>query len=95
MPALRWSPRARRELNAALARLAEDDIERAAALYARIDQATGRLRSHPAMGRPGRIPGTRELVISRTPFVAIYVVERGVVRIKTLHHGAQKWPTEL
>ncbi len=95
MPALRWSPRARREFNAALARSVEDDVERAAALYERIDQATAHLCNHPAMGRPGRIPGTRELVIAHTPFVAIYIVERGVVRIMALHHGAQKWPTEL
>jgi toxin ParE1/3/4 len=95
MPVLRWSSRARRELNAALARIAQEDAERAAAVYARIDQATAHLRNHPAMGRPGRIPGTRELVIPRTPFVAIYVVERGVVRIISLHHTAQEWPTEL
>jgi plasmid stabilization system protein ParE len=47
------------------------------------------------MGRPGRIPGTRELVISRTPYIAIYVVEGGVVRIVALHHSAQEWPGEL
>jgi plasmid stabilization system protein ParE len=78
-----------------LAHIAREDAERAAVVYARIDQATAHLRNHPAMGRPGRIPGTRELVIPRTPFVAIYVVERGVVRIVSLHHTAQEWPTEL
>lgn len=95
MPVLRWSSRARRELNAALLRSAEQDEERAAALYERINQATTHLQDHPAMGRPGRIPGTRELVISRTPFVAIYTVERGVVRIVALHHTAREWPTTL
>lgn len=95
MPALRWSPRARRELNAALARAADDNVERAAALYERIDEATAHLRDFPGMGRPGRIPRTRELVIARTPFVAIYIVERGVVRIVALHHTARAWPTEL
>ena len=94
MPILRWSFRARRELNAAPAHIAQEDAERVAAVYARIDQATAHLRNHPAIGRPGRIPGTRELVIPRTPFVAIYVVERGVVRIISLHHTAQEWPTE-
>ena len=69
--------------------------ERAAALYARIDQATAHLRNHPAMGRPGRVPGTRELVTPRTPFVATYIVERGVVRNISLHHTAQEWPTKL
>lgn len=95
MPELRWSSRARRELNAALAYIAKDDADRAAVVLARIEQATGHLRKHPALGRPGRIPGTRELVIGRTPFVAIYVVERGVVRIVILHHAAREWPTEL
>lgn len=95
MPVLRWSSRARRELNAALAHAAADDAERAAALYARIDEATAHLRNHPAMGRPGRIPGTRELVISRTPFVAIYIVREGIVRIISLHHTARTWPTTL
>jgi toxin ParE1/3/4 len=75
--------------------MAQEDAGRAAALYARMDQATAHLRNHPAMGRPGRIPGTRELVIPRTLFVAIYVVERGVVRIISLHHTAQEWPTQL
>lgn len=95
MPDLRWSSRARRELIAVLARLSEDDVERAATMYARIERATAHLRHHPAMGRSGRIPGTRELVIARTPFVAIYVVERGVARIVSLHHLSQQWPTDI
>jgi toxin ParE1/3/4 len=95
MPRLRWSPRARRELNAALARAANESAESAATLYARIDEATSHLRHVPAMGRPGRIPGTRELVIAHTRLIAVYTVERGTVRIVTLHHTARDWPTEL
>src|SRR5439155_1754483 len=68
MPVLRWSSRARRELNAVLAHIVQEDAERAAAVYARVDQATAHLSNHPAMGRPGRIPGTRELVNPRAPF---------------------------
>jgi len=95
VPALRWSSRARRELNAALAYIVDDDLERAAEVLKRIDQATEHLRDHPAIGRPGRIPGTRELVIPRTPYIAISAVERRVVRILAFHHTARDWPTEL
>jgi len=95
MAVLRWSPRARRELNAALAYIAEDNIEQAATVYQRIDQATAHLRQHPAIGRQGRIPGTRELVIPRTSFIAIYTVQQGIVRIVSLHHASQQWPTTI
>jgi len=30
----------------------------------------------PEIGRPGRIEGTRELVIPRTPYIAAYRIER-------------------
>lgn len=95
MPLLCWSSRARRELNAALAHAADEDPERAARLYTRIDEVMAHLHHHPAMGRPGRISGTRELQIPRTPFVAIYTVERSVVRLIALHHTVQGWPTAL
>ena len=46
------------------------------------------------MGRPGRIEGTRELVISRTPYIAAYRIAGDTVRILRLLHGAQQWPDE-
>jgi len=64
-------------------------------VLSRIDQAIDRLRDHPALGRPGRVPGTRELVLPRTPYVAIYTVERRAVRILAFHHTAREWPTDL
>ncbi len=41
------------------------------------------------MGRGGRVPGTRELVISRTPYI---VVDADKVTILAILHGAQRWP---
>ncbi len=66
---------------------------RAAILYSRrIEEAIGRLSDHPLSGRGGRKPGTRELVVARTPYVAIYRVEADSVVILRLVHGAQDWP---
>ncbi len=50
------------------------------------------LARDPAMGRPGRVPGTRELVITRTPYVVIYTVSAERVEIAAVLHGRQKWP---
>jgi len=43
-------------------------------------------------GRPGRVPGTRELVISNSPFVVAYCIEKERIVILAIYHGAQQWP---
>jgi toxin ParE1/3/4 len=60
---------------------ADDEIER------QVDM----LRQQPKMGRPGRRKGTRELVISHTPFVVVYRI-RGTTRIEglTLLHSSKQ-----
>lgn len=50
------------------------------------------LTTHPEAGRPGRVTGTRELVVSGTPFIAVYRVDRDGVAIIRVLHGAQQWP---
>ena len=52
----------------------------------------GMLADQPEIGRPGRRAGTRELVISRTPFVAVYRVSGGRIEVLRLLHSAQQWP---
>lgn len=46
----------------------------------------------PMSGRAGRVPRTRELVISNTPFIAAYAIEKARIVILALYHGAQHWP---
>ena len=53
-----------------------------------------RLRDYPRMGRPGRIEGTRELVIAGTPFVLVYDVAAACVEILHVYHGRQNWQAE-
>jgi toxin ParE1/3/4 len=60
-----------------------------------IADAAQRLLDFPDSGRPGRVAGTRELVIHRTPYVAAYLVDGDTVRILRVLHGAQMWPDEL
>jgi addiction module RelE/StbE family toxin len=53
------------------------------------------LMKFPEMGRPGRVDGTRELVIQRTSYIAAYRITGTTVRILRVLHGAQMWPEEL
>jgi toxin ParE1/3/4 len=50
------------------------------------------LADHPEIGRPGRIPGTRELVITNTPFVVPYRVRGDLIEVLSVFHGARRWP---
>lgn len=54
------------------------------------------LSNYPQAGRPGRVSGTRELVIDGIPFILIYrIVDRsGQLQILRVLHDAQQWPTE-
>lgn len=74
----------------------EADSPRAAiAVDDHIAQAAFRLVEFPESGRPGRVPGTRELVISRTPYIAAYVLAPDSIRILRVLHGAQMWPEDF
>jgi toxin ParE1/3/4 len=48
------------------------------------------LATFPMSGRSGRVPGTRELVISNTPFIAAYAIDQDRIVILAVYHGAQK-----
>jgi toxin ParE1/3/4 len=60
-----------------------------------IADAARRLLDYPESGRPGRIAGTRELVIPRTPYVVAYLIDGDAVRILRVLHGAQIWPDKF
>ena len=49
------------------------------------------LAHHPNLGRLGRVPGTRELVIARTPYIVAYRIEDESVVVIRILHGAQQW----
>jgi plasmid stabilization system protein ParE len=61
----------------------------------RIRDAVSRLARFPASGRPGRVAGTRELVIAGTPYIVPYRVTGDAVQIITILHGAQRWPEQF
>jgi toxin ParE1/3/4 len=70
----------------------QDDPRAAIAVDERIATQVLLLMQFPEGGRPGRIEGTRELVIRRTPYIVAYRIERDGVRILRVLHSAQMWP---
>lgn len=61
--------------------IADDDPQRAMVLLARIEKHIEQLSDNPSLGRPGRAPGTRELVVPRTPFIIPYQMTGTIIEI--------------
>jgi len=90
---VRWTPSARRDLVAAIEFLRSESPRAARALVQRVDAQVNILRDYSLAGPEGRVPGTRELFISRTRYVAVYRVLNDEVSIIRLLHQAQEWPS--
>ena len=90
-----WHPRARTDLAELVTYIATDNPKAAYRLHDEIGRQIGILARHPQAGRLGRVPGTRELPIVGTPYIAAYRVTSSVVRILRLLHGARRWPKSL
>ena len=91
---IRWTMRALRRLDEIGAYVENDDPAAAARVIARIVSAVDLLSDMPAAGRIGRIPGTREIVLSDIPYIIPYRVRQDI-EILTVMHASQKWPTRL
>ncbi|RBG59353.1 type II toxin-antitoxin system RelE/ParE family toxin [Xanthomonas oryzae pv. oryzae] len=91
-----WIPRAPRARQEAIEYIAQDNPGAALGQLDEIERQTDMLIQHPEMGRPGRRDGTRELVISRTPFIVVYRLKPRAGRIELIRflHGKQQWPTK-
>ena len=89
---IRWTPTAARHLKAIQDYIAKDNPAAAYRVAQTIRQHVERLAQHPYAGRTGRVAGTRELVISRLPYIAAYAVSGDQVAILAVLHDAQQWP---
>ena len=89
---LRWTRLAASHLASAFEYLAQDNADAADNVAERILSAIEALDHHPQMGRSGRVPRTRELVITGSPFVVAYRVRRDRIEILAVLHGARRWP---
>jgi len=90
-----WSPRAIEHLARLRAYIARDNPKAANRIAAVLLDAVERLAELPNLGRPGRVAGTRELVVPGTPYVIPYRLRGDRLEVIAVFHGRQKWPTHL
>jgi len=90
-----WSPRAIGHLAALRAYIARERPGAAARTATTLLSAVERLTALPNLGRPGRVSGTRELVVPGTRYVIAYRLRGGHLEIIGVFHGRQRWPKRL
>ena len=92
---IEWSVLAQADRNSIFDYIEADSPQAAVNVDERIQVQVEGLLRFPESGRPGRIRGTRELVIDRTPYIAAYRIAGSVVRILRLLNGAREWPENM
>jgi toxin ParE1/3/4 len=86
------SPQAKQDLEEIFDYILEENPVMAQVVLDRLRVAIVRLAEMPQMGRAGRVAGTRELVIPKTPFLIPYQVTGRTLEILRVYHGARQWP---
>lgn len=92
---VKWLRRALENLDDEAAYLANDSPRLAAEFVGNLRDCVALLATQPNMGRPGRISGTRELVITRFPYILPYRVRNDSVEVLRVFHTARKWPKRM
>ena len=90
-----WSPRALRHLRAIYDHIREGNPPAAARVHGEIRGRVEGLARHPKSGRPGRIDGTRELVVTGLPYIVVYRVRDETLEVAAVLHTARNWPKTL
>ena len=86
-----WTELALSDLDQAREYIAATNPKAATEVIDRIDSSLEALLVFPKMGRPGRVLGTRELVIPKTPFILPYRIQPQQIEILAVIHGARAW----
>ena len=86
-----WGHHARRDLRELISYIAKDSIQNAELVSPRILDSAGRLLHSPFASRLGRIEGTRERILQRTPYLILYKVTPGQIRVLRILRGTRRW----
>jgi len=89
---VKWLRTALTNLDQEAAYIAQHNPVAAANMVKKIAYMVGLLASNPTMGRAGRVHGTRELIIDKTPYIIPYRIRHNQVEILRVFHGSRKPP---
>lgn len=89
-----WAPAALDDLLNVYTHIAADSPDQARSVVQRIRKAAEGLAGFPYLGRVGDVPGTRERVMSRLPYIIVYTVSDELIEIVRVIHQRQQWPPQ-
>ena len=92
---VRYTLQAKADLEEIFTYIARDNPAAARRVITAIRRDIVLLATNPGMGRPGRIDGTRELVISRLPYIAAYRAGDRFIDVLAVIHTARDWPRAI
>ena len=92
---IRWLEDAIHDLQALRHYIAQDNPSAATKIAKRILSSVKLLAEQPGIGRSGRVPDTRELVVSQTPYIIPYRVKNNDIEVLRVLHSAMQWPDEI
>jgi toxin ParE1/3/4 len=87
-----WTTLARQDVNAIWDFMEQRNPDEAEMVDSEILRSVEELLQFPKRGKPGRVKGTRELVVLGLPYVVVYLLEESRIVILRVLHGAQNWP---
>ena len=90
-----WSPRGVDHLAHLRAYIARHNPKAANRIASALLEAVERVAELPNLGRPGRIAGTREMVVPETPYLVAYRLRADRLEVIAVLHSRQKWPKNL
>ena len=90
-----WFKRAVLDLKSVRDYITQDNPQAAQLVVQRIKDKVSLLREQPGMGRSGRVPNTKELLVDQTPFILPYRVRDNKIEILRVLHTSRRWPEKI
>jgi len=89
---IKWTTKARNDLYSVEEYISRDNPTAAVETVLNIIETVESLSTFTQIGRPGRVPDTRELLIPSLPFIVPYRVDSSTIVILRVYHTSRKWP---
>jgi addiction module RelE/StbE family toxin len=86
-----WAEPAEQDLDTIVEHIAKDKLQAALDMDDLLRDCADGLALFPKKGKPGRVPGTREIVAHKN-YIMVYVVTSDAVQIVAVLHAARLWP---
>jgi addiction module RelE/StbE family toxin len=92
---IRWLAGALHDLRGIHDYIAVENPQAARRVVGDIRREIAILETQPEVGRPGRLPDSREFIIQKFPYIVAYRIRSNEVHILLVVHASRRWPKQL